>query len=155
MFPSFSQICGTPQTAFSSSHLYYLSNTYVSIKVIYLRLLSPTPLTMSETGDIKVSSSGFHFQWIFVKQTFFIGPFHAWASWCLLLWPNYAFFVCLHCIPLPYNCLIKATHYHTDLLLWQLQDPSLIFTGPDVSLDSHLLVFAAERARQEAKVIFL
>uniref|UniRef100_A0A8C4Q2E3 Zgc:154075 n=1 Tax=Eptatretus burgeri TaxID=7764 RepID=A0A8C4Q2E3_EPTBU len=44
---------------------------------------------------------------------------------------------------------------HTFCRAVALQDPSLIFTGPDASLDSHILVFAAERARQEAKVIFL
>uniref|UniRef100_UPI00358EAA3D putative oxidoreductase YteT isoform X2 n=1 Tax=Myxine glutinosa TaxID=7769 RepID=UPI00358EAA3D len=44
---------------------------------------------------------------------------------------------------------------HTFCRAVALEDPSLISTGPDVSLDSHLLVFAAERARLEAKVIFL
>jgi hypothetical protein len=35
------------------------------------------------------------------------------------------------------------------------QDPTHILSGPDETLASHLLVFAAERARQQGQVVTL
>ena len=34
-------------------------------------------------------------------------------------------------------------------------DPSLVFSGPDDSLESHRIVFAAERARRERRVVVM
>ena len=39
------------------------------------------------------------------------------------------------------------------ILLFQNNDPSKVMTGPEESLQSHLLCFLAERARKENRVV--
>ena len=41
------------------------------------------------------------------------------------------------------------------LFLIQNNDPGNIVTGPDETLYSHMLVFAAEKARKENKVVMM
>ena len=56
--------------------------------------------------------------------------------------------------------IIRTSYFisgHWELLqgtnIFQTDDPSKVMTGPDESLQSHLLCFLAERARKENKVV--
>uniref|UniRef100_A0A8D0H7R8 Gfo/Idh/MocA family oxidoreductase n=1 Tax=Sphenodon punctatus TaxID=8508 RepID=A0A8D0H7R8_SPHPU len=60
-------------------------------------------------------------------------------------------------IPMVFMAHGSADYYLMDSFVSALaeKDPSLIQTGPEETLNSHLLVFAAERSRKESRVIYL